>query len=463
VARLVIVANRVPSARERVTPQAGGLTVALRDALGSRPVLWFGWTGAVSEEGIGAPSIGSFGSARTATVDLTRADLEGYYNGYANATLWPLLHYRLGLVDFNRGQFKTYCRVNDDLAAALHPLLGADDEIWVNDYQLIPFGAALRALGVRAPIGFFLHVPFPPPAVFDVLARPRDAGARARRLRPGRRADAAGSPSPAGVSRRFAGRPRARRGHDPSSRGGSCGSARSASASTPTASRGWPRRRRGAVETARLAGSIHGRRLVIGVDRLDYSKGLPERFAAFDAFLDAYPEHRGRVTFLQVAPTSRGEVQQYRALRRELRAGGGTDQQPLRPNTTGSRSDTSTARCRGACSPGFYRLSRVGLVTPLRDGMNLVAKEFVAAQRPDDPGAPGAVALRRRGRSAWTPRCCLNPLDTDGVASAIHAALTMPLPERIERWARLMAVLREHDAKSWVDSFLDALAEPALA
>ena len=173
--RLVIVSNRVPSPRERSNP-AGGLTVGLKDAIRGQPSLWFGWSGQTSPapSGSGAdadptPKISTQGKGSFATIDLTPAQNRGFYEGYSNRILWPLFHYRMGLVEYSRDDLESYLAVNDLFARCLAPLLKPDDVIWVQDYHLIPLGAALRQLGVTARIGFFLHTPFPPLALFGAL------------------------------------------------------------------------------------------------------------------------------------------------------------------------------------------------------------------------------------------------------------------------------------------------------
>ena len=215
--------------------------------------------------------------------------------------------------------------------------------------------------------------------------------------------------------------------------------------------------KRGAVgpEHVRLKESLAGRDLVIGVDRLDYSKGLPQKIEAFNDFLQKWPEHRSRVTFMQVAPVSRGEVAQYQNLRSELEAAAGRingrfaefDWVPFRYLNRGFT--------RGTLA-GFYRTARVGLVTPLRDGMNLVAKEYVAAQDPDDPGV---LILSQFAGAARELRAALivNPYDVDQVAEALHTAVLMPLDERRSRHAPMLETLRANTIGAWKDRFLAEL------
>ena len=214
-----------------------------------------------------------------------------------------------------------------------------------------------------------------------------------------------------------------------------------------------------ARETVRLRDSLANRTLVIGVDRLDYSKGLVHRLEAFQDLLARWPEHRSKVTFMQIAPVSRGEISQYRALRREIEGLAG------RINGKFSEFDWTPIRYLNKPFPrrvlaGFYRASRVGLVTPIRDGMNLVAKEYVASQ---DPGDPGVLVLSRFAGAAreLTDALIVNPLDVDEVAAALHTALIMPLEPRQQRWKALMAVISRNTVARWRETFLEALAGTA--
>lgn len=457
--RLVIVSNRVPSPRERAS-QAGGLAVAVRDALRRDGGLWFGWTGEVAEVSTDALKIMAAGRVTYATLDLDKTDHQQYYVGYANSTLWPVLHYRVGLLEYRREDMEGYLRVNERMARALVPLLGPDDVIWVHDYHLIPFGQILRRMGIGNPIGFFLHTPFPVAQVLEALPRHEMlleglanydlvgfqtdldltaflgciADIAKGRLRSDASFTAYGRNGAAAVF--------------PASIDGD-GFARMAqvSASSP--------------ESQRLKESLGGRRLMIGVDRLDYSKGLVNRFAAYDRLLDTRPEHRSKVTFLQVAARSRSDVAQYRALRRELEQAAG------RTNGRYAEFDWVPIRYLTRALPrstlsGFYRLSQVGLVTPLRDGMNLVAKEYVAAQPPEDPGV---LVLSRFAGAAreFDAAMLVNPHDLDQMAEMMHRALGMPLEERRSRWAAMMEQLKRHSARSWSRGFLKELHRRASA
>ena len=452
-ARLVIVSNRVLLPQDRQL-RAGGLAVALRDTLRREGGVWFGWSGKLADETPSAPQILVDGNITYATLDLGRVDHELYYTDYANTTLWPLLHYRPGLFEFKREAFDGYMRVNAAFAAALVPLLRGDDLIWVHDYHFIPLAAKLRKLELDNRIGLFLHTPFPAaevlislprhPALMSALTHYDLIGFQTEN---DRRAlfdyvvnEARGRVAADGTIEAFG-----RRAHAAVFPIGIDTEAFARMAQTAAR----------ASESRRLRDSIASRDLIIGVDRLDYSKGLSHRFLALRELLTAHPEYKQRVTFLQIAPISRGEVPQYKTLRRDLERLAGNingqfanfDWTPVRYVNRGFSRQTLA---------GFYRMSRVGLVTPLRDGMNLVAKEYVAAQDPEDPGV---LVLSRFAGAAreLTDALIVNPHDNDEMAEALHRALTMPLAERRARWEAMMALLRRNTIAAWRDNFLDAL------
>jgi trehalose 6-phosphate synthase len=444
--RLVIVSNRVPPPRER-GHLAGGLAVALREAIAGREALWFGWSGSNANATPGTvpvPRLSRAGRVTFATVDLPAADYEGYYRGFSNGMLWPLLHHRMGLAEFRREDLAAYRRVNESFAAALAPLLRPHDLVWVHDYHLIPLGAALRRRGFGGRIGFFLHVPFPPRAIYEALPQGEalllDFGAYD--VLGVQTADDAAQLNEllerVGVAVRAAAFPI---GIDPD-----------AFAADARAGAEGP-------EGQRLRESLGGRALILGVDRLDYSKGIPHRFRGFAQLLKRFPEHRNRVTMLQIAPVSRGDVAQYRALRREL------DELSGRINGEHAEFDWVPLRYMTQTVPrstlaGFQRIASIGLVTPLRDGMNLVAKEFVAAQ---DPANPGALVLSRFAGAAreLDGAILVNPHDPDETAEALHIALTLPEAERRARWEQMWQAVHRHTAGSWARGFLAELEEVA--
>jgi trehalose 6-phosphate synthase len=457
--RLVVVSNRVALPGET---RAGGLAVALQAALDDRAQqrrggLWFGWSGKIDPARSGRLHRQHADGIDYATIDLSRRDHADYYNGFANRSLWPLLHFRMDLVDYSRETWAAYRRVNALFAEKLAPMLHDDDLVWVHDYHLIPLAALLRERGVRARIGFFLHVPMPSS---DLLAALPQHG----RLFEGLSAyDLVGFQTERDLERfqdyvRLWGRGRVVSPGVLETAGGRRLRAGAFPISIDTAQ--IERQAAEAVDkpsVRRLRESLSGRALAIGVDRLDYSKGLPERFRAFERYLQRHPAQRGKLTFLQIAPVSRGEVAEYKALRQELeRLAGHVNGSHAEPDWTPMRYVN-----RNFAHPtltGFYRMARVGLVTPLRDGMNLVAKEYAASQDPDDPGVLVLSTFAGAARELDVGALLVNPYDLDGVADAIAAAMRMRAPERRQRWKAMMDVLRARDIHAWRRDYLAALA-----
>ena len=451
-ARIVIVSNRVPSAAAN-GPQAGGLAVVLKDCLKDGG-LWLGWSGEIAAKTCTDVKIGQFGKIDFATFDLSREDYRQFYVGYANSTLWPLLHFQPGLVEFDRAHFETYLSVNRTYARALAALIEPTDLIWAHDYHLIPLASSLRALGVENRIGFFLHVPFVPASLLNVLPRAE------KLLRMLCDYDVVGFQTHEHL-RDF--EDCVRNFLNVASDAGSRIVIDNHSVlpiATPVGidARAFARQAKRSTQSRvakRLDESMQGRALIIGVDRLDYSKGLPNRFEAFGRLLDRFSEHRLKVSYLQVAARSREDVAEYQRLKRELdrRAGDVNgrhaefDWVPLR---------YITRAISRATLAGFYRKARVGLVTPLRDGMNLVAKEYVAAQDPEDPGV---LVLSRFAGAAeeLTEALIVNPLDPDEIAEALHQALTMPRAERKARYEKLFEKICQTTAATYCHDFLSAL------
>jgi trehalose 6-phosphate synthase len=455
VARLVVVSNRVAPVDEGQTP-TGGLAVAVLAALKERGGIWFGWSGDVVQTAPNSPDLRVVDNLTYATIPLTRRDYLEYYTGFANATLWPLFHYRLDLADFNRRDYAGYLRVNQRFARHLFPLLRPGDIIWVHDYHLIPLAEELRALGATQPIGFFLHTPFPAMQIMLALPRHRElmqtlmaydllglqTADDLAAFRDYVTIEAEGRVDDDGMVHAFGRSMRARDfpiGIDTKN-------------VTATAAA-----QDGSQLVERIRATLAGKQMIIGVDRLDYSKGLVERFRAFERLLEAQPDTLNAVTLMQIAPPSRGDVHGYFEIRRELEASAGHingrfadfDWTPIRYLNKSFGRDELTA---------FYREARIGLVTPLRDGMNLVAKEFVAAQNPRDPGV--LVLSRFAGAARELDQALIvNPHDNDEVASALRRGLTMDVEERRTRWQRMMDQLERHDVDSWRNAFVGALVD----
>jgi len=451
--RLVVVSNRVP-APAAAGAQAGGLAVALESLMERRGGVWFGWSGRVTETPSAVARSVDSGRVQYSTVDLTAEEHDRYYNEFSNSTLWPLLHSMPELMTFDRRNAAVYRAVNDRFVNALQPLLRAGDLIWIHDYHLMAMPAMLRERGVTTPIGFYLHIPFPSA---DILASVPEAGALVRDLLA---ADLIGFQT-ANDAENFAeaacrlgdafrmdggwlnvGRRRVRLGVFPVEI--------EAQEFSAMAEDAWL-----AAPTERLRRSLAGQRLILGVDRMDPTKGLMQRMAGYRRLLETRPCWHRRVTLLQIAAESRKDVVAYRDLRTSIEREAGSI------NSEFSEADWSPLRLiarAGARSTmaGYMREARVGLVTPLRDGMNLVAKEFIAAQDPQDPGV---LILSRFAGAArqLASSLIVNPHDADEVADALDTALNMSLAERQTRWQASWDALKGTSALAWGRSFVAAL------
>ena len=445
--RIVLVSNRVADLSN--AGQAGGVVIAIADILSKRHGLWFGWNGEIGEEADeqrATPDMVKIGSATVATLPVSSREYKDYYLGYSNDVLWPVFHARLDVAQFEAGYYQRYLEVNRRFARALRPLLTADDTIWVHDYHLILLGLELRRLGVENPIGFFLHIPVPPAQTFLAIPEHRELarglaaydlvgvqtrvdvanlldylqdGVFGRILQDGRirafdrEMTIAAFPVGIDVDSFIGSRP----------------------------------------EGVREAPPPFTR--LIGVDRLDYTKGLPQKFRAFGRFLEKNPGYRRQVILSQLAPPTRESVLAYVDIRHELETLSGTI------NGKFGELDWVPIQYIHRATPreqlvDVFQQSRVGVVTPLRDGMNLVAKEYVAAQDPEDPGV---LMLSRFAGAAehMTQALIVNPYDVEEMADTIKAALEMELGERRERHRKLLDGIRTHDIFAWCRSFLAAL------
>lgn len=451
--RLVVVSNRI-AVPDGSKTSAGGLTVGIMDALKTTGGLWFGWNGEINEIGEDDEEMSLFeqDNVTYASFGLNQNDYDLYYLQFSNAVIWPAFHYRLDLVNFQREAWEGYCDVNTMLAKRLLPFIKPDDILWIHDYHLLPFAAALRKLGVTNRIGFFLHIPFPTPEIFNALPPHNellemlcDYDLLGFQTESDRTAfleclSLMTQLQTTGKQHRAFGNSFATEvypiGIEPDS------IKEMAEGPLPP-------------KMAAMKRDLGDAKNIIACERLDYSKGLPERFLAYEALLENYPEHRGKIRYSQIAPTSRGDVQAYQDIRHQL--------------------ETEAGRINGkygtlGWTPLYYlnqhfdrrllmkifRLTDIGLVTPLRDGMNLVAKEYIAAQDPDDPGV---LVLSRFAGAAneLTSALIVNPYDRDEVAAALNQAALMPLNERISRYNDMMAVLRKNDITHWRKSYLKDL------
>ena len=459
--RLVVVSNRLPSIdppaseeEERAMP-VGGLVTAVRAALEERGGMWFGWSGRlVTGTAPSVPSVTKVGRFELASVDLNRRDSNLFYNDFCNRALWPLLHSFPARVVVRHEAYRAYRRVNRAYAEALRPLLREGDLVWVQDFHVMPLAYELRRLGWRGKIGFFLHTPFPPPEVFSVLPwAPRiletllDYDLMELHIRRYVynlfECLSAELPGGATIGETF-----------------NLGNRSLEVKSNPIGTD--PEML--AVLAARSEESATGkmlrrlpspRRIVLGVDRLDYTKGIVNRLLTIEHFLARYPSMRGKVYFIEVSAPSRTRVPEYVEEKRQV------EELVGRINGRFSEADWVPLRYHYRSFPwpelvAFYRQADVCVLTPLRDGMNLVAKEFVASQGDD----PGVVVLSRFAGVAdsMDQAVLVNPYDIEGTAESIHRALLMPPRERRARWEALNRDVRFFTARRWSDSFVAELA-----
>jgi trehalose 6-phosphate synthase len=453
---LVVVSNRVASGKAN-EPMTGGLAAALLPVVENSGAIWVGSSGRLRDGAQKEPfaEIEALGAGALATLDLPAAHYGGYYEGFANSALWPALHSRADLIRASEQDYLCYREVNAFMARALLRFEKPDTAFWVQDYHFLALGAELRDLGITQPLGFFLHTPWPARstiagvphhrALIEAMLAYDLIGFQTRddcdnfleylSLELGLAVDNGVVTSRHGASR-IAVFPI---GIDPEK----FALAAARAASHP--------------DVSRLRRSLNGEKLAIGVDRLDYSKGLVNRINAFDRMWTVQPQLKRTVSLLQIATPSRGGIEAYGNLQNELAKlvsdvngrHGEVDWTPIR-YLNKAFSQTVLA--------GLYRTAGVGVVTPLQDGMNLVAKEYVAAQNPADPGV--LVLSKFAGAANELDTALLvNPHDVDGMARALATALSMPLTERRMRYEAMMRKITERSIQRWFADFIDALQE----
>ncbi|HUC52214.1 MAG TPA: trehalose-6-phosphate synthase [Xanthobacteraceae bacterium] len=454
---VVVVSNRVASTKPD-EPLAGGLAAALLPMVRESGAIWVGSSGPSSETANSRDSfakIEALGAGALATVDMPAKHYRGYYEGFANSALWPALHSRPDLIHVTAEDYVSYCEINAFMARALLRFNSPQAVFWIQDYHFLTLGAELRRLGIERPLGFFLHTPWAERRTMSAVPHCADLAEAmlaydligfqtvedrqnfedylrtelSLNIVDGTVASHWGltqlATFPIGIDvEEFA--------------------ARAAKAVTRP-------------EVARLRESLHGAKLVLGVDRLDYSKGLANRVRAIDRMLEIEPSLKRHVSLLQVAVPSRGNIKAYRELKSELAGLVGevngrhaeVDWSPIRYLNKGFSQLTLA---------GFYRVASVGLVTPLHDGMNLVAKEYVAAQ---DPLNPGVLVLSSFAGAAKELDAALliNPHDIDGMARQIACALKMGVSERRERWQAMVCKLKAASVQAWFAHFLHVLSD----
>lgn len=463
--RLILVSTRLPVTVEEdggalsVRPSSGGLASGLRAPHRRLGGLWVGWHGSAApvDRDRQAQLAARLATLNAVSVDLSEQEVQLFYDGFTNGVLWPLFHYLPDRIALRPDGWREYGAVNARFADAVAAHYRAGDTIWVHDYQLLLLPALLRQRLPRARIGFFLHIPFPSSELFTTLPQ------RELLLHGMLGADLVGFHTAAyrrhfvsTVERvlgircgeehvRIGGR-RARLGVFPMSVDAHAFSQR--------------------VSSPEVLREVHGLRgdgsckLLIGIDRLDYTKGIPRRLLALEELLHRRPEWRGRVRLIQVAVPSRTRAEAYRAFRQEVDAIVG------RIHGNFGTPDWTPVHYLYRSIPeaqllALYRAADVMLVTPVRDGMNLVAKEFVATRSDED----GVLVLSEFAGAAAElgGAVAVNPYDLTGSAERYHDALMMPAPERRERMRALRERVLTYDVHAWVREFLAALGAEALA
>jgi trehalose 6-phosphate synthase/phosphatase len=461
--RLILVSNRLPVTIARgangyeVQPSAGGLAHALWPMHQNGGSIWFGWPGELpSDGGESRKILAHLREQRLNPVVLPIELEEAFYHGFSNSVLWPLLHYFSHLAVLDREWWEAYREVNQLFAQAVAKAWRPGDTVWVHDYHLMILPALLRDRLPEARIGFFLHTPFPSAEIFRILPWRREI------LRGVLGADLVGF-HVYDYLRHF--RVAAVRvlGVEGEADRLSVGNRTVCLGAFPVgidASRYWTVATQDPEALAQLASfpqELKGRRLILGVDRLDYTKGIAERLEGYELFLERFPKHHGQVEFIQIGVPTRTRVEHYRALRRRVEGiVGRINGRFGTPDWTPVKYIFRPVPFARLCA--LYRYASVALVTPLRDGMNLVAKEFIACKK---GGGDGVLILSEFAGAApeLSEALFVNPFDTEAIASAIHQALTMPAAERKARMKDLLVRVWQGDVRPWGERFLAALAK----
>jgi trehalose 6-phosphate synthase/phosphatase len=433
-------------------PSAGGLATGLHSVHDPGKGLWFGWSGLYDKPADFTPESDEWKRRGCVPVPLTRTDVRDYYEAYGNGVVWPLFHSLTDRMPLRPGPWDAYEKVNRRFADAVAGALRADDVVWVHDYQLMRVPALLRTKAPGARIGFFLHIPFPSVEIFSALP------GRERVLEGLLGADLVGFHT-AGYMRNFAAAVERLLGlpvhGDRVTYGG-----REVRLGVFPMGADVARYADPAPSKSRTPRPPIDRRLLLGVDRLDYTKGIPRRLLAFERLLETQPDLRGRVCFLQIAVPSRTDVPAYRRFRRQIDA--------LVGRINGAYGTSAWTPVQYVARPvsqeqlvGLYRSCDVMVVTPLRDGMNLVAKEFVASRVDED----GVLVLSEFAGAAdeMHEALLVNPYDLDRVAEAMYDALLMSPEERRARMRSMRRRVMHNDAPHWAKSFLAALEETEAA
>ena len=449
--KLIVLSNRV-SLPNPDKPAAGGLAVALQDALDETGGIWLGWNG----EQINNDQQAEFGRINNKNVEyltcpLTHQQYEQYYCGFANNTLWPAMHERADLIECNAEEYETYQQVNRLFAEKLKDIAQPDDVIWVHDYHFFSVARYCRELGMQNKIGFFLHIPFARLAIWRQIPMAN------RLIQDLCQYDVVGLQTE----------------HDQNLCMQACTTLLQAQKIQQyllsyqkriTTIKCYPigvnpdhiqkvaRQYADDSQSVFDFDALGKQQTIIGVDRIDYSKGLLERFNAYSDFLATYPEYHRQVTDLQIACPCRLDIVAYQELFKRLK------EKVKTINAQFAQDDWLPIECSHdvvahEALMGIYRKSSICWISSIRDGMNLVAKEYIAAQDPENPGV--LILSKYTGAAEQMPEAIIvDPEDPKAMVQALKLALDMPQEERIRRYQKLIAGLKAFDINDWRNAFL---------
>jgi trehalose 6-phosphate synthase/phosphatase len=467
--RLIVVSNRLPIIIDKengawqIRPGAGGLVTALAPILKANKSLWVGWPGA-GEEAPVQELLDKFGTEQgyqLVGIPLSKEEIERYYWGFSNGTLWPLLHDLLGYCKFDPQDWQTYVAVNKKFAEMIKKISRPNDIIWTHDYQLSMVGSFLREMEVRLPLTYFHHIPFPSLDLlrrlpwkmeytkallsFDLL------GFQTLRDRRNFINTATNLIPDTSVLRR-------QRHYTLLKFGKRIVQVRNFPISIDFDEFNDAAQDQRVKEAAwYLHENLHERQLILGIDRLDYTKGIPERFLAFERALEKYPELKGKITMVQVVVPSRTLDPDYQSLKEHL------DQMVGRINSRFGQSGWIPIHyifrsLDKTQLVAHYRASEIAFITPLRDGMNLVAKEYCASSV-DNNGVLILSEFAGAADQLGGKALLVNPYDIEKTADTIYQAYTMPIEERQQRMQWLRGQVKRNDVHRWLRSFMNALDE----
>lgn len=459
--KTIIISNRLPVSVQRqedslqFTPSAGGLATGLGSIYKKGNNLWIGWPGIyVDQQEEEQEIITKLKSENMSPVFLSQQDIEEFYEGFSNSTIWPLFHYFTKYVEYHYDFWEAYKKVNQIFCEAVLQQAEAGDTIWIHDYQLLLLPSMIREKMPEVSIGFFQHIPFPSYEIFRILPW------RAEILQGMTGADLIGFHTYDDV-RHFLSSVSRILGVD-----NKMGQLRIEDRICGVES--FPM----GIDYEKYAQGVHSpetlkeieyyreamghQRLIISIDRLDYSKGIPERLKAMDKFFELHPEYREKVSLILVLVPSREYVKLYKKLKVEIdelvgRINGKYGNIGWVPVHYFYRSfsfDSLSA---------LYTISDIALVTPLRDGMNLVCKEYIASR----VDKKGVLILSEMAGAAkeLSDAIIINPNDLNEIVDAIYEALEMPEEEQMARNTTLQNILKRYDIEHWVSVFMDTLSE----